>query len=115
MKNFDHMNKEVTMYIKAAPEDHQHIMEELRSLINKAVPGVKENFKWGRPVFSTVKDFAYLKAAKAYVTLGFFDFSKLEDRDEVLEGTGKDMRHIKIKKLSDIDKPLLTKWFKSFA
>ena len=109
------MNQQVTNYINNAPDAQKDVMESLRQLIHQSVPGVTEEYKWSRPVFRSSKDFAYLKTAKAYVTLGFFDVEKLEDKDNLLEGTGKDMRHIKIKSVNDIDSKLLKKWFKVAA
>ena len=85
-------------------------MEKVREIVHDTVRGVREEYKWSRPVFSNGVDFLYLKTAKAYVTVGFFNFHKLDDPDNLLEGTGKDMRHIKIKKAEDVNEPLLRKW-----
>lgn len=109
------MNEQVTAFIMNAPAEQKEIMELIRELLHQAVKGVQEDFKWGRPVFRKNKDFAYLKTAKSYVTLGFFNFQHLEDPDQMLEGTGKEMRHLKIKKAADIDMMLLKKWFRSAA
>lgn len=109
------MNSQVSEYINAAPEAQKQIMEQLRNLIHQAIPNVKEEFKWSRPVFSAGKDFAYFKTTKAALTLGFSDYKKLHDPDHLLEGTGKDMRHIKIKKPEDINQQLLIEWFKAAA
>lgn len=106
------MHPQVTDYI-ANSGNQQEILQTIRQLIHESVPQVTEEFKWGRPVFRAEKDFAYLKTAKAYVTLGFFNFEKLHDPDNRLEGTGKDMRHIKLKTINDIDRDLLTAWFKA--
>lgn len=108
------MHPQVTDYINAA-DKHKETLEALRQLVHDTVPNVTEEFKWGRPVFRAAKDFAYLKTAKAYVTLGFFQFDKLDDKNGLLEGTGKDMRHIKIKNAQDINRELLCEWFKSAA
>ncbi|HEY1115111.1 MAG TPA: DUF1801 domain-containing protein [Chitinophagaceae bacterium] len=104
------MNEQVTRYINEAPPKQRQIMEVLRQLVHDSVPGVQEEFKWGRPVFRSGKDFAYLKTAKAYVTLGFFKFDRLRDEHGRLEGTGKDMRHIKLKTVQDMDGELLKEW-----
>ena len=106
------MNDKVSDYINALSDDKKEIMNEIRKLILQSVPNVKEDIKWGRPVFSAERDFAYLKPAKNYVSLGFFHFAKLDDPENLLEGTGKDMRHIKIKRVGDINEKLLKKWFK---
>lgn len=107
------MNTQVTEHTNNAPKEQKEIMETIRQLIHESVPGVTEEFKWSRPVFKSDKDFAYLKTAKAYVTLGFFNFQKLNDPKNLLEGTGKDMRHIKLKSINDVDKKLLIEWFKA--
>ncbi len=108
------MHPHVTDYINTS-DKHKDTLEALRQLVHDAVAGVTEEFKWGRPVFRADKDFAYLKTAKAYVTLGFFKFDKLNDPNGLLEGTGKDMRHIKIKSEQDIDRGLLMEWLKAAA
>ena len=104
------MNPQVTEYIENAGKQKE-IMEAIRKLIHETVPGVVEEYKWSRPVFKAQKDFAYLKTAKAYVTLGFFKYDKLSDPNNLLQGTGKDMRHIKLKSTADIDSSLLKEWF----
>lgn len=86
-------------------------METIRLLIHKNVENITEEFKWSRPVFKSTKAFAYIEANKNYVNLGFYkDFEKLNDPEEVLEGTGKTMRHIKLKSISDIDFKRLSEW-----
>jgi hypothetical protein len=104
------MHPQVSNYIINSG-NQQEILQTIRQLIHETVAQVTEEFKWGRPVFRTNKDFAYLKTAKNYVTLGFFNFEKLRDPHNRLEGTGKEMRHIKIKTINDIDRNLLTAWF----
>ncbi len=106
------MNPHVTAYIENAGAQ-QEMMQAIRQLIHESVPNATEEFKWSRPVFRSDKDFAYLKTAKGYVSLGFFNFQKLNDTQNLLQGTGKDMRHIKIKSIADINSQLLQEWFKA--
>ena len=106
------MNEEVTDYIENAPTHQKEIMTIVRALLHHNVENLKEEFKWGRPIFKTTKDFAYFQNNKMHVTIGFYkDFEKLNDPNKLLEGTGKTMRHIKLKKASDIDSQLLSEWF----
>ncbi|MDX9941592.1 MAG: DUF1801 domain-containing protein [Bacteroidales bacterium] len=109
------MNQEVSKFIDSAPSGQKEIFESLRKLIHKHVAGVKEEIKWGRPVFSTARDFAYFKSAKNYATLGFFKASQIDDPKGILEGTGKDMRHIKLRTPADMDLELLRKWMVKLA
>ncbi|RYZ61031.1 MAG: DUF1801 domain-containing protein [Chitinophagaceae bacterium] len=106
------MNPQVTDYINNAPEDQKAIMEALRQLIHQHLPSVQESFKWSRPVFSTGKDLAYFKTAKSSLTFGFMQAEKIKSNLHLLEGTGKDMRHIKIRNVSAIDHELIANWLK---
>ncbi|MDP2237774.1 MAG: DUF1801 domain-containing protein [Bacteroidales bacterium] len=109
------MNEQVTEYIDQAPDDQKEIMRAVRKILHAAVANVQEEYKWSRPVFKKGKDFAYLKTAKTHLSLGFNSFQKLDDPDNLLEGTGKDMRHIKIRKLEEINAELLSGWFRAVS
>lgn len=106
------MNTQVTEYINNAPAEQKEIMEIIRLLIHQNAMSITEEFKWSRPIFKSSKDFAYLQSNKNHVNLGFYrGFEKLNDPAGLLEGTGKTMRHIKLKKVSDLNKKLLSEWF----
>jgi len=104
--------KEVTDYIAGASNGQKEVLNTLRELIGKAIPEVAENFKWSRPVYATQKDFCYLQFTKKHVNLGFFQFDKIDDPNNLLEGTGTEMRHIKIEDNSDLNPPVLYKMIK---
>lgn len=106
------MEKKVSDYVANAPEAQRLIMEMLLDIIREEIPNVKISFKWGRPVFSTESDLAYFKTGKAYFTFGFFKFNKIQNHLDLLEGTGKDMRHIKIKSAREIDPHIIKTWLK---
>ena len=103
-------NELVSAYINKAASPQKEIMTALRDLIAESVPGVKEALKWGQPVYAKTNDFCYLKAAKSHVNLGFMDFQNLNDPEGLLEGTGKTMRHIKLKSLNDLKPGLFSTW-----
>lgn len=94
---------EVDEYIKKAPTQHSETLKKLRNLILETVPQSQELFKWGQPVYATEKNYAYLKSTKNHVNLGFFNFDKISDTNNLLEGTGKSMRHIKITDIDNVD------------
>ncbi len=66
-------------------------------------------------MFTAKKDIIYLKSAKAYLTLGFFEAQKLGADAEELEGTGKQMRHLKFRKSEEIDPVVLSGWSKTLG
>lgn len=45
--------------------------------------------------------YAYIGVPGAHVNLGFYHGASLTDRDGLLEGTGKKLRHVKLTRLSD--------------
>jgi hypothetical protein len=47
--------------------------------------------------------FAYVAAFKHHVNLGFFNGAALDDPFELLEGTGKRMRHVKLMPGAEVD------------
>ncbi len=53
--------------------------------------------------------FGYVNAFKAHVNVGFFRGAELADPENLLEGTGKFMRHVKLKPERDVDTTALTK------
>lgn len=95
--------KEVDEYINKAPIPQSETLSKLRELILETVPETEELFKWGQPVYATKKNYGYLKFTKNHVNLGFFNFEKITDHNNLLEGTGKSMRHIKIIDLDHFD------------
>lgn len=109
------MNNEVTKYIKEAPKEQEEIMAKIRELIHAKVPDVIEEFKWSRPIFKQQKDFAYLVANKKHVNFGFSQFEKIKNPTEKLEGTGKTMRHVKLRSLNDIDEQLFGEWLEDMV
>ena len=90
------LNEEIDDYINKAKPTISDWLQELRSIIHDAIPGVQENIKWGQPVFANPKNVCYIYATKDYAGLGFYDGTKFNDTTGLLEGEGKKLRHIKI-------------------
>jgi hypothetical protein len=53
--------------------------------------------------------FAYVNAFTAHVNVGFFRGAEIADPQRLLEGTGKLMRHVKLRPESDVDAAALRK------
>src|SRR5580692_5170115 len=52
--------------------------------------------------------FGYVNAFKAHVNVGFFRGAEISDPNGLLEGTGKFMRHVKLKPGSELDSAALS-------
>jgi hypothetical protein len=78
----------------------RHWFEVMRACGND----VRELLHDGHPT-ACVTDaaFAYVNAFKAHVNVGFFRGAELADPDRLLEGTGKYMRHVKLRPDANID------------
>jgi len=57
--------------------------------------------------------FCYVASYGAHVDLGFPRGATLSDPNRVLEGTGKKMRHIKLRTLSDVDRPFIRRYLRA--
>lgn len=53
--------------------------------------------------------FGYVNAFKDHVNAGFFRGAEIADPKSLLEGTGKFMRHVKLRQERDVDAAALTK------
>ena len=84
----------------------QHWFEVMR----KRGDDVREVLHDGHPT-ACVADaaFAYVNAFKAHVNVGFFRGAEIADPNGLLEGTGKVMRHVKLRPGHDFDATALTK------
>jgi hypothetical protein len=71
---------------------------------------VRELLHDGQPT-ACVADaaFGYVDTFTAHVNVGFFRGSELDDPARLLEGTGKRMRHVKLRPGSEVDAAALTR------
>jgi hypothetical protein len=82
----------------------QHWFEVMRN----CGTDVRELLHDGHPT-ACVHDaaFAYVNAFKAHVNVGFFRGAELADPERLLEGTGRFMRHVKLKPNGEVDSAAL--------
>ena len=96
-------------YLEDQSPGNQAIIRALRRFVKRAQPALTEAVKWGNGCWIG-KDgpVAYVYAAPGYVQFGFFHGSSLRDPNGLLEGTGKYVRHTKVRAPSGIDKRAFT-------
>ncbi len=83
----------------------RQVVNGIRRLVKEAVPGVKETLNpWHVPTFDLNGPICYFSAAKNHVTFGFYHAASLDDPKGLLEGTGKNLRHVKIHKVEDLSR-----------
>ncbi|SES20443.1 DUF1801 domain-containing protein [Psychrobacillus sp. OK032] len=104
----------VDQYILDLPDDIQNITTKLRKIILNSSPKLKEEYKWSMPNYAYNGLVCYLQASKKHVNLGFQRGNELLEKDtnKLLQGTGKTMRHIRIKNMEDIQSGAFTSLIK---
>ena len=107
---FFDMDSKVQTYIEKQKSPQGEICLKLREIILRTFPDTKEEMKWGVPAFSGGK--FYIGAMKNQVNLGFSINGLTEKQLALFEGSGKTMRHIKVRTLNDIDEKKIVKLLK---
>jgi len=109
-RRFFDMDVKVQQYIEKQKSPQKEICLKLREIILQTFPDAKEEIKWGVPAFSDGK--FYLGAMKNQVNLGFAIDGLTKEQLALFEGSGKTMRHIKIRTLKDIDEKKIIRLLK---
>ena len=100
----------VDTYIEKQQSPQKEICYELRTIIFKTFPTIKEEMKWGVPSYAEGK--YYFVALKADVNLGFSIKGLSEEEIALLQGKGKTMRTIQVKTVEEIDEAKIVKLLK---
>jgi hypothetical protein len=91
-------------YLAGQPSRNQDVIRALRKFVKRVAPHLQESVKWGNGCWVHGKvPVAYVYSAPDHVQFGFFGGSALKDSSGLLKGEGKFVRHIKVRKRSDID------------
>ena len=97
-------------YLEKKDPELRKVAQALRSLLKKTVKGCSESVNpWKIPTFESNGPMCTLMVAKKHVTFGFLRGASLPDPGKLLEGTGKNLRHVKLRSLEDLQNPALTK------
>ena len=81
------------------------VVRTLRNFVKAAVPGTKETVNsWGIPTFERKDPFCFYMMGKNHVTFGFHYGTSLKDPEGLLEGTGKNLRHVKLRTMEDLER-----------
>ena len=86
------------------------VADELRRLVRKTVTGSRETINpWGIPTIDFYGPICFLMVGKNHVTFGFTRGTSPTDAGGLLEGTGKNLRHVKLKEVEQVRDPNLRK------
>jgi hypothetical protein len=94
----------VDAWLSSRSEEHRPIVLRWFERMRRCGPDVRELMHDGAAT-ACVGDvpFGYVNAFKKHVNVGFFNGAALDDPFELLEGTGKRMRHVKLIPGAEVD------------
>jgi hypothetical protein len=105
------MPDSVEMFLSNFPEEIQTISRELRAIARRAMPGAHEFLYYDAINYSLsnspLERICYIRPLQKRVTLGFLFGRQLDDPHHLLQGTGKRMRHVKVRASEDTRNPAL--------
>lgn len=100
--------------LHAHPPDVVAILIRLREIIAEIHPEAVEvprpgesSSSYGVGPKKMSEAYAYLMPQKNYVNLGFYYGAVLPDPDRLLEGTGKKLRHVKLRTREAVENPAI--------
>ena len=95
-------------WLEGKPEELRPIARKWFEAIKDCGSDVEDIFHDGHPVVCVEEaPFAYINVFTHHVNLGFFYGAELVDEGKLLTGTGKRMRHIKLRPDIQIDEQLI--------
>jgi hypothetical protein len=98
----------IEAWLDAQPSELSSAARKWFNVMRQCGPDVRELIHDG---YATVcvqdAPFAYVGVFKAHVNVGFFHGATLPDPERLLEGTGKHMRHVKLKPGHAVDESSL--------
>jgi len=83
--------------------DTSDIIEKLREVVLLSDPGIQERMMYGGIMLTLKKDFGGIFAYKKHVSFEFSFGATMDDPSDMLEGSGKFRRHIKVHTMADIE------------
>ena len=82
-------------------EEHRELASNLIELVRQAGPKFDEAIKWGNPCFAVDGALrCYVADYPKHVHLGLYNGASINVNGDLIEGTGKRLRHVKLTELT---------------
>jgi hypothetical protein len=95
--------QELYKFLERRPENMHELFFLVREFILKNNPETDEKLKWGAPAyFHKALQTNYIMVNKSHITFGFMMGNHLKDPHKLLEGIGKNLKHVKITSPEDL-------------
>lgn len=92
----------VADYAEGLPTAHRAIILKLHNLMGRGAPNAVVSVKWNNLCYVDGGLLTYINASRKHVAFGFFQGVDLADPLELLEGSGKSLRQIRLQTVADI-------------
>ena len=103
MKARERGKKAKSPFVRDENPELRKVVRGLRGLVKGIVPSVKQTANsWGIPTFEAPDPFCFYMVGKNHVTFGFHFGTSLQDPEGLLEGIGKNLRHVKLREMKDL-------------
>jgi len=98
-------------YIEKLNSPLKEVVKILRKIVTNYSSDIKEEIKWSVPTYSINKNICSIVAHKKHVNFQIFRGAHIKDSQK-LEGTGKDMRHLKLSTVGEVEEANVEKYLK---
>lgn len=111
------MPGELRSFLEAYPPEVREWALGARALILRVVPDAEEKVlrPWEMIAYGLGKKFCAISPYRSWVNLHFHQGAALPDPSKLLEGTGKNARHVKVASASDLRRRALVALIKAAA
>ena len=103
MTSEEFLSRHTPGVVKLAQRTREIIREVDADAVETVNPG-RGNLSYGSGA-KMGEWYCYIAPFKSYMNLGFLRGTELPDPDGLLEGTGKLLRHVKIRRIEDVERP----------
>lgn len=90
-------------FLAKVPTEQHLLVHALHTCVTGAAPELKVSLKWGNLTYHAKRNACAIVSHRDHVNLQVWDAIHLDDPSRLLEGTGKEMRHIAISNEGEFD------------
>jgi hypothetical protein len=83
-------------YVDTLPPQQQGLVRELDAIIRAAAPDLTASLKWGNLTYHARRNVCAIVSHPRHVNLQLWRGAEIDDPRDLLDGTGKQMRHVKL-------------------
>lgn len=90
-------------FLAKAPDAQKRLIRQLHNLITEAFPSLESSIKWSNLTYHHDHNIYALVFHKNHINLQVWGGAEITDPKNVMKGTGKRMRHIKIRDCDELN------------